>query len=71
MTCGGCVDNVERALSSVTGVHVVNVSLPKHTATVEVDDAKSSDAMRAAVRSAGYDIVDSPVVAKSGGCCGS
>lgn len=69
MTCGGCVAKVKHALSSVMGVHVVDVSLPKHTATVEVDDAKSSDAMREAVRSAGYDIVDSPVMTKSGGCC--
>lgn len=71
MTCDGCVANVTRALSSVSGVHVVDVSLPKHIATVQVDDVTSSDAMRAAVRSAGYDIVDSPVMSKSGGCCES
>ncbi|MEP6865713.1 MAG: heavy-metal-associated domain-containing protein [Deltaproteobacteria bacterium] len=72
MTCGGCVANVTRALSSVSGVHGVDVSLPKHMATVQIDDGTSSDAMRAAVRSAGYDIVDSSVMTtKSGGCCKS
>ncbi|MEO8843096.1 MAG: heavy-metal-associated domain-containing protein [Kofleriaceae bacterium] len=38
MTCGGCVANVTRALSSVSGVHGVDVSLPKRMATVQIDD---------------------------------
>lgn len=71
MTCGGCVANVTRALSGVAGVRHVEVSLPNHTATVELDDGKTSaDAMRTAVRAAGYDIVDAPVKAAAGGCCG-
>lgn len=71
MTCGGCVANVTRALSAVPGVQHVEVSLPNHTATVKFDDATASaDAMRTAVRSAGYAIVDAPVKTAAGGCCG-
>lgn len=71
MTCGGCVSHVTRALSEVPGVSHVEVSLPNHTATVELDNDKTSvDAMRTAVRAAGYDIVDAPVKAAAGGCCG-
>lgn len=71
MTCGGCVGNVTRALSAVPGVNNVDVSLPKHTATVKFDEAQTSiDAMRTAVRSAGYDVVETPVKTAGGGCCG-
>lgn len=70
-TCGGCVSHVTRALSEVPGVRDVEVSLPNHTATVELDDVKASlDAMRTVVRAAGYDIVDAPVKAAAGGRCG-
>ncbi len=73
MTCGGCVSNVTRALSSMHGVNNVDVSLPKHTATVKFDESQTSvDAMRTALRSAGYDVVDSPVTTSAGGgCCSS
>lgn len=72
MTCGGCVGNVTRALSAVPGVDKVDVSLPKHTATVKFDEARTSlDAMRTAVQSAGYDVVATPVKTAGGGCCGA
>ncbi|CAN5917722.1 heavy-metal-associated domain-containing protein [soil metagenome] len=72
MTCGGCVSNVTSALSAVPGVNNVDVSLPKHTATVKFDEDKTSiDAMRTAVRSAGYDIVETPVKTTGGCRCGS
>ncbi len=72
MTCGGCVSNVSRALTAVPGVNNVDVSLPQHTATVKFDEGQTSiDAMRTAVRSAGYDIVETPVKTTEGGCCGS
>jgi copper chaperone len=72
MTCGGCVGNVTRALTAVPGVDKVDVSLPEHRATVKFDEGQTSvDAMRRAVRSAGYDIVETPVKSGGGGCCGS
>ncbi len=71
MTCGGCVANVKRALSGVPGVNSVDVSLPEQTATVMFDEARTSaDAMLAAVRLAGYDLVATPATT-AGGCCGS
>ncbi len=71
MTCGGCVGNVTRALTAIPGVNNVDVSLPKHMATVKFDEGRTSvDAMRTAVRSAGYDIVETPVKNEGGGCCG-
>ncbi len=70
MTCGGCVSKVTRALTAVPGVGNVDVSLPKHSATVTFDEGRTSiDAMRTAARSAGYDIVDAPVKTAGGGCC--
>jgi hypothetical protein len=45
--------------------------LTNHTATVELDAGKTSArAMRTAVRAAGSDVVDAPLKAGAGGCCG-
>jgi copper chaperone len=71
MTCGGCVASVTRVLTAVPGVNKVDVSLPNKTATVEFDEGRATvDAMRTAVRAAGFDIVDGPVTTTGGGCCG-
>ncbi len=72
MTCGACVANVMRALSAVPGVSKVDVSLPRNVAEVNFDESRVSvDAMRAAVRVAGYDVVEAPVTTSRKGCCGS
>jgi len=55
MTCNGCVKHVDKALRAVPGVQTVQVSLPDQTAKVEHDEAAGTDAMIAAVESAGYD----------------
>ncbi len=53
MRCAGCISAVEGALNAVPGVSEVNVNFADHSATVkgEVDP----DALRQAVKEAGYD----------------
>ncbi|MSP55743.1 MAG: heavy-metal-associated domain-containing protein [Myxococcales bacterium] len=54
MTCGGCVNSVERALQRVPGVSRVRVDLQKRQAEV---DGESLDPtlLRAALEDAGYE----------------
>jgi copper chaperone len=55
MTCSGCVRSVTRALTRVTGVTTVNVSLDEALARVTFDPAKvNREAIRSAVLEAGY-----------------
>ena len=71
MTCGGCVDNVTKALKAVAGVRHVAVSLHPGEASIEFDENATAPAqLRAAVRQAGYevDLADDKRLAK-GGCC--
>jgi copper chaperone len=64
MSCGGCTANVTRALSALTGVAKVDVSLPKNTAEVTFHEGAVSVAnMRAALRTAGFDIASTPAPA--------
>lgn len=74
MTCGGCANNVTRALKAVRGVSEVNVSLSAGEATVQYDDRQTSpDQLKAAVRDAGYgvDVVNAAHSRPAkGGCCG-
>ena len=56
MTCGGCVDRVERALRSVDGVAGARVNLTTEIAVVEPGDPPPARAaLLEAVREAGYD----------------
>lgn len=56
MTCGGCVDRVERALRNVTGVTEAQVNLSSGIATVEFGEQTATPrALIQAVRDAGYD----------------
>ena len=56
MHCGGCVQSVTRAVSRVSGVKGVNVSLEKKAATVEFDaDAVAPAAIVAAIEAAGFE----------------
>ena len=57
MTCGGCVASVKRVLEALPGVSNVNVVLDPGTASVAYDPARvTAEALRDAVRSAGYDV---------------
>lgn len=72
MTCGACVGHVTRALTSVPGVDKVDVSLTENVADIRFDEARVSlEALRTAIRSAGYDVASTPVKRAPGGCCGS
>jgi copper chaperone len=56
MSCQGCVRGVTGALSKVTGVKSVEVSLEKAGATVEFDPASVQPAaIVAAIEAAGFD----------------
>lgn len=56
MSCGHCVDRVERSLRALEGVAEVRVSLEGGTATVQHDPARvSAEALVQAVAGAGYD----------------
>ena len=56
MHCGGCVQSVTRAVSRVSGVKGVNVSLEKNAATVEFDaTAVAPAAIVAAIEAAGFE----------------
>ncbi len=74
MTCGGCTNNVTRALKAIPGVGDVNVSLAAGEAKVQYDERRASpEQLKSAVENAGYGVD----VAKSvqsrpgkGGCCG-
>ncbi|MFC0386247.1 heavy metal translocating P-type ATPase [Muricoccus vinaceus] len=57
MSCASCAGRVERALAAVPGVSAAAVNLATHQALVE-GEALDPEALRAAVRRAGY---DSPV----------
>lgn len=58
MSCGGCVASVERAIKAVAGVSAVAVVLADQTATVEFDEASTSQAaLEAAIEAAGYDVL--------------
>jgi len=69
MTCGGCINKVSRALTAVSGVDHVKVSLAAGDATVRFNEQLTSvDQLKSAVKNAGY-AVDGNVQSKAG-CCG-
>jgi copper chaperone len=56
MTCNHCVRSVGQALREVPGVTSAHVDLPDR-ASVEHGPGVSEDALVAAVRAAGYDVL--------------
>ena len=55
MMCQNCVKHVTKALEGIEGVSDVKVDLESGTATCEVADGVSDDALVAAVVDAGYE----------------
>lgn len=56
MSCQGCVKNLTGALSGVTGVASVEVSLEAGEARVSYDPAKvSANALRTVIEDCGFD----------------
>lgn len=61
MACSACAANVERALSSLSGVSSASVSLASRTALVDFDPTKIRlEDMKREVSKAGYDLVIEP-----------
>lgn len=58
MTCQGCVNSVQQALSAVEGVQSVAVDLAQKTATVDcADDTVQRQQLVQAIEDAGFDVV--------------
>ncbi|MCT2276898.1 heavy-metal-associated domain-containing protein [Micromonospora chalcea] len=57
MTCGHCVNSVSTELSALPGVTDVQVDLATGRVTVTSQNPLDTDAIRAAVDEAGYDLV--------------
>jgi Cu2+-exporting ATPase len=58
MSCAGCALHIEKALQQQTGVCSAQVNFANNTATVEYDsDLTDGNALQAAVRAAGYDLL--------------
>ncbi|WP_054708499.1 copper chaperone CopZ [Bacillus sp. JCM 19041] len=56
MSCGHCVASIEKALSALSGVGEVNVSLEKNEVTVSYDQTKLGlDAIKEEIEDQGYD----------------
>ena len=57
MTCGHCVSAVSGELAKLTGVTDVAVDLDRGLVTVTSDATLDTDAVRAAIDEAGYELV--------------
>ncbi len=77
MTCAMCAKAIEKALTQLQGVSGAEVNLGKETASVEYDRSRAKLAdLEAAIRDAGYGVVDEKVALRVGGmtcvmCAGS
>ena len=57
MTCGHCASAVTGELTKLTGVRKVDVDVPAGLVHVEADAPLATEAVRAAVDEAGYELV--------------
>ncbi|MBB4919837.1 heavy-metal-associated domain-containing protein [Streptosporangium saharense] len=58
MTCGHCVSSVKEEVGEVPGVTGVEVDLATGLLTVSGQGPVGDEAVRAAVRTAGYEVAD-------------
>ncbi|HNZ64572.1 MAG TPA: heavy-metal-associated domain-containing protein [Smithella sp.] len=58
MTCGHCVMAVTKALNAVDGVRDIHVDLKTGTATYEEMKPVDPNVVAAAIKKAGYDVVE-------------
>ncbi|MHB1262722.1 MAG: heavy-metal-associated domain-containing protein [Thermoplasmatota archaeon] len=58
MTCGNCVNHVEKALRGTPGVTDAKVDLKRELATVRMKPGVARGALVAAVKEAGYGVKD-------------
>ncbi len=57
MSCGHCVNHVKEALSEITGVTSVDVSLESKSAVIEGSIAVTNEIIKAAIDEVGYEVV--------------
>lgn len=57
MTCGHCVQSVSREVGALAGVEAVDVDLASGAVTVTSGRPLDTEAVRAAVDEAGYELV--------------
>jgi copper chaperone CopZ len=55
MSCGGCVNSLTRVLKSTPGVEPLEVEIGK--AKLRLDDAVTTETVKAAVDRAGFEVV--------------
>lgn len=55
MSCGGCVNSLTRVLKTVPGVEPLKIEVGK--AALRLDETVTTDAVRAAVERAGFELV--------------
>ena len=55
MSCGGCVNGLTRVLKSTPGIEPLKVEVGK--ATLRLDDAVTTETVKAAVDRAGFEVV--------------
>ena len=55
MSCGGCVNSLTRVLKTVPGIEPIKIEVGK--ANLRVDETVSTDAVKAAVERAGFELV--------------
>jgi copper chaperone len=55
MSCGGCVSSLTRVLESVPGIEPLKIEVGR--ATLRLDDTVTTDAVKAAVDRAGFEVV--------------
>ncbi|MGC4853585.1 heavy-metal-associated domain-containing protein [Micromonospora sp. DT4] len=58
MTCGHCVNAVSAEVGAIAGVRDVRVDLATGRVTVSSEQPVDTEAVRAAVDEAGYDLVE-------------
>ncbi|MFG1883521.1 heavy-metal-associated domain-containing protein [Micromonospora sp. NPDC049102] len=58
MTCGHCVSAVSAEVGAIVGVRDVRVDLASGQVTVSSEQPVDTEAVRAAVDEAGYDLVE-------------
>ena len=58
MMCNHCVMHVQKALSAVTGVAEVTVSLEEKKAKVKLNQNVSDDVFRTVIEDAGYQLTE-------------
>lgn len=58
MHCGSCAGNIEASIKKLPGIQEVSVSVMTNKAIVVSEETVSEEALKEAVKKAGYDVVE-------------